>query len=1023
MKDGKSFALVTGLSTLITFPLSAATVNWLGEGADANWLTSGNWQDVLTPAEFDTLAFGPNGAGLNGATLSNDFTTNTQFNGILFSGSTGFTLTGNTIDLGGDVDLNSTVNQTINLGLNLVQNAAFDVDTSRTLTVNGLISGAFDLTKTGTGLLVLGGANNYSGTTYIQGGTLQISQNGSVDPAGLFVLGGPTSSSTSILDVRGLGNDTKSIGGLDLLPSTVGVSTTRTGGSGIFTADLNAITRSNGGVVNFTVNANTAIHTTNTNTNDILGAWATIGSNYAAVDVDGNIVAYTGGTDLAGPTPVIASDATANLIISDTSTVALTGGATTTGSALVTVDDTSNLVEGAYITGTGIPYGATVLTVDSGTQITISANASADGSGLSFTGANTVTIGSSLTELNTLQYTSNGNRLIDLGGNTLRLGAEGGVWRTSTTSIDNTPGNLGLKINNGTLTAGGADNSDGEIIFNASGANNRDSRANRSIMVGANITDNGSGVVTVTKTGDSALELSGTNTYTGGTYLNQGRLYTTNGSALGEGDIHVIGNNSQLVLAGGLYNNDVYIAGVGLDAEHGHPTSVSSTAGALILNNGSELAGTLTLVGDTRISGATAYQGNTDNNGLISGQITGDYALQIGNFGNIDFGMVTISNPDNDWTGGLSFALNATSGSRESLLRLGDSEVIPHGVGFGDVTISSNGSTGNVGIRLNGFDETINGLYSGGSQPTYGQITNTSATAATLTIGAGDADGSYTGRLQNGTGGGALSIRKIGQGTQEIAGTIYSTNSVANSYTGTTTVDGGTLLVSGTLTGTSGIFINAGSLIYTNDASMDRAVTVDGGEFKYLSIGDFSGTITLNSGTLGGTNWNGMGDLVIGNNVSISPGNSPGQAVGVDQTWADGGNYQFEINDATGASGVNWDDVNFTGDLDLSGLTAGGFTIALISLDGSNESGIVANFDQNTEYSWEFASYGTITGTFLSSLFAIDDSAFQNSYSGSFSVSQVGNSLFVNYSVPEPSTYALLLGIIVSLAALRRRRS
>jgi hypothetical protein len=61
-------------------------------------------------------------------------------------------------------------------------------------------------------------------------------------------------------------------------------------------------------------------------------------------------------------------------------------GDTVNGSAVVTaVSDASQLLAGMEITGTGIPGGTTILSVDSDSQITLDANATADGSGVTLT--------------------------------------------------------------------------------------------------------------------------------------------------------------------------------------------------------------------------------------------------------------------------------------------------------------------------------------------------------------------------------------------------------------------------------------------------------------------------------------------------------------------------------------------------------------------------------------------------------------------------------------------------------------
>jgi hypothetical protein len=61
------------------------------------------------------------------------------------------------------------------------------------------------------------------------------------------------------------------------------------------------------------------------------------------------------------------------------------GGATTSGSAVVTLLRTTGLAPGNAIAGAGIPVGTTIVGVDSETQLTLSANATATATGVTFT--------------------------------------------------------------------------------------------------------------------------------------------------------------------------------------------------------------------------------------------------------------------------------------------------------------------------------------------------------------------------------------------------------------------------------------------------------------------------------------------------------------------------------------------------------------------------------------------------------------------------------------------------------------
>ena len=96
----------------------AATDTWIGGGLDANWNTSGNWNNITgnaPPVANDSLVFD----GTANLTTSNNIAANTQFNGITFNSTAGaFTLGGNAITLGGDInDNNTTLTEKITLGI------------------------------------------------------------------------------------------------------------------------------------------------------------------------------------------------------------------------------------------------------------------------------------------------------------------------------------------------------------------------------------------------------------------------------------------------------------------------------------------------------------------------------------------------------------------------------------------------------------------------------------------------------------------------------------------------------------------------------------------------------------------------------------------------------------------------------------------------------------------------------------------------------------------------------------------
>lgn len=313
---------------------------------------------------------------------------------------------------------------------------------------------------------------------------------------------------------------------------------------------------------------------------------------------------------------------------------------------------------------------------------------------------------------------------------------------------------------------------------------------------------------------------------------------------------------------------------------------------------------------------------------------------------------------------------------------------------------------------------------------TFANNVNLNGAERTIQVGNGAAavDAVMSGNL-TGTGGSAL--RKTGAGTLELRGN--------NTYEGATTVTGGTLLVSqGNINSTSGISVQgAGSRLQYNSATgLTRNVTTTtGGTFAYNSSANYTGTLTLTNGTLAGTNWNGnLGGLTVGANQTISPGNSVGQAFTTTQTWAGGGTFNWEINNATGAAGQTsggWDLLTLSGALTLSATEGTPFNINVVSLGLDNLPGLAVNFDGSADYAWLIAQAGTTIGGFSSSLFSINASGFTNPTDplGVFSVvrgeSVLGGNdsqLYLTYTViPEPGTWALIGVGLLMLAVFRRR--
>ncbi len=487
--------------------------------------------------------------------------------------------------------------------------------------------------------------------------------------------------------------------------------------------------------------------------------------------------------------------------------------------------------------------------------------------------------------------------------------------------------------------------------------------ANRTLNLGYNKIVTFDGIISNAGSPSTAITFGATTAGSGGSFA------ITNTANTFTGAIRITGGEARFTGPDsfGDVNNSIVVDGGRLASVSGGMYTLASTHNIFV---GDTVGTSINVVGAT---GTITY------NGVIA-----DVAGKTGTWAKQGAGTLVL--------GGVSTYTGATAINGGTLKLTTGNDRLPTGT---TVSLGQAASTNLGTLDLNGFNQTIAGLNSiTGTNAAATNNTVTSTAPATLTLGG---SGSYSfgdgSNANSGVIAGGISIVKNGTGTQTF-GDI-------NTYTGTTTVNAGSLLATssgGSATGTGIVNVNSGGLL-GGTGNVGGAITVAGG------------------GTVRGDSLAGVGTLALGSHLTIA------------SDAGNGGKIQSTV---TGAPGAGNSKLSFTNGTLTLGDGTGKFTIDL-------KQGVVAV----TEFQTYTITLATATGGGLFKLgsttllandvvsqsrYAVTNN-FQYGTTGNYvlAVDSTGNNLQLTFTpVPEPGAMVALgaagLGLLGAFRRYRNRK-